>query len=73
MGIRSTDDLNAKPTLGRGVDVGAGAVIVGNITVGDDAIVGANSVVFTNVPPGAVVMGVPARVIGTNPKAKSHD
>ena len=71
MGIRSTDDLNAKPVLGRGVDVGAGAVIVGNITVGDWAIVGANSVVFTNVPPGAVVMGVPAKVIGTNPRAPS--
>jgi serine O-acetyltransferase len=68
LGIRSTDDLNAKPTIGPRTDVGAGAVIVGNITVGENSIIGANSVVFTNVPPGAVVMGVPGRVIGRNPR-----
>jgi len=65
-GIRSTDDLNAKPIIGNFVDIGAGAVIVGNVTIGDNAIIGANSVVFTSVPPDAVVMGVPGKVIGTN-------
>lgn len=64
LGIRSTDDLNAKPILGDFVDVGAGAVIVGNVTIGEHSVVGANSVVFTNVPPGSMVMGVPARIIG---------
>ncbi|MGY6634646.1 MAG: AMP-binding protein [Alkalilacustris sp.] len=68
LGIRSTDDLHAKPVIGDFVDVGAGAVIVGDITVGENSIVGANSVVYTNVPPGSVVVGVPGRVIGRNPR-----
>lgn len=68
LGIRSTADLNAKPTLGQRVDVGAGAVIVGNIRIGDNSIIGANSVVFSNIPENSVVMGVPARIIGTNPR-----
>ena len=67
-GIRSTDDLNAKPVIGDFVDIGAGAVIVGNVTIGENAIIGANSVIFTNVPPNAVMMGVPAKVVGTNPR-----
>ncbi len=67
LGIRSVADLRAKPTLGARVDVGAGAVIVGDIHIGCDAIVGANTVVFANVPPGAVVMGVPGRIVGRNP------
>ena len=69
-GIRSVEDLSAKPTIGARVDVGAGAVIVGNITIGADSIIGSNSVVYTNIPPGSVVMGVPAKIIGKNPKSK---
>ena len=46
MGIRSLDDMTGAPTLGRGVDVGAGAVILGRITVGDGAQIGANAVVL---------------------------
>ncbi len=69
-GIRSTDDLNAKPIIGDFVDIGAGAVIVGNITIGDHCVIGANSVIFTSIPPCSVVMGVPGRVIG---KARQHD
>jgi len=51
------------PVLGDRVYVGAGAVIVGEITIGRGAVIGANSVVLTDVPAGAVVAGVPARVI----------
>lgn len=68
LGIRTTADLNAKPTLGNRVDVGAGAVIVGNIRIGDNSVIGANSVVFSNIPENSVVMGVPGRLIGTNPR-----
>jgi serine O-acetyltransferase len=63
MGIRSLADMTGAPTLGRGVDVGVGAVILGRITVGDRAQIGANAVVLRDVPAGAVAVGVPARII----------
>jgi len=52
------------PTLGNNVVVGAGAKILGPITVGDNARVGSNSVVVKDVPAGATVVGIPGRVIG---------
>lgn len=51
------------PTLGDYVDVGAGAKILGNIVVGTRARVGANAVVLHDVPPGATVVGIPAKVV----------
>lgn len=51
------------PTLGHGVVVGAGAKILGPITVGDGARVAANSVVIEAVPQGATVVGIPGRVV----------
>lgn len=62
-GISGLDALHARPVIGNRVEIGAGAVIVGAITVGDDAIVGANAVVTKPVPPGAIVGGVPAKLI----------
>ncbi|MDO8704514.1 MAG: serine O-acetyltransferase [Sulfuricaulis sp.] len=52
------------PTLGNNVVVGAGAKILGPITIGDNARVGSNSVVVKDVPAGATVVGIPGRVIG---------
>jgi serine O-acetyltransferase len=52
------------PRLGARVNVGAGAKILGAISVGDDARIGANAVVLTDVPAGASATGVPARVSG---------
>lgn len=52
------------PTLRRGAQIGAGAVLLPFIEVGERALVGAGSVVTKNVPAGAVVVGNPARVIG---------
>jgi putative colanic acid biosynthesis acetyltransferase WcaB len=54
----------ACPVIGDGVDVGANAVILGAIKIGDRAVIGAGAVVVKDVPPGAVVAGNPARVIG---------
>ena len=53
------------PTLGNHVVVGAGAKILGGITIGDNVKIGANSVVLKHVPPDSTVIGVPARVIKT--------
>lgn len=51
------------PRIGLHVDIGAGAKIFGNIQIGDYAVIGANAVVLKDVPPYAVVAGVPGRVI----------
>lgn len=51
------------PTLGKNVVVGAGAAILGAITVGEGSRVGGGSVVVKDVPPNSVVVGVPGRVI----------
>jgi serine O-acetyltransferase len=53
------------PILGGHVDISAGARILGGITIGDHALVGANAVVTKDVEPYAIMAGVPARKIGT--------
>ncbi len=53
------------PTVGNHVVVGAGAKILGGITIGDNVKIGANSVVLKNVAANSTVIGVPARVIKT--------
>ncbi|MGM0385851.1 MAG: serine O-acetyltransferase [Actinomycetota bacterium] len=52
------------PKIRRGVMIGAGAKILGNIVVGEGAKVGAGSVVLDDVPPHSTVAGVPARLLG---------
>lgn len=51
------------PTLERGVVIGAGAKVLGPVTVGEGARVGSNAVVVRDVPPGATAVGIPARII----------
>ena len=51
------------PTLGNNVVVGVGASVLGAITVGDDALIGAGSVVLRDVPAESTVVGVPAHVV----------
>ena len=63
LGISGLDALQDRPVLGARAEIGAGAVIVGPVHIGEDAIVGANAVVTKHVPAGAVVGGVPARLI----------
>jgi serine O-acetyltransferase len=63
LGMKNTDKAFDAPTLERGVDVGAGAVILGAIVVGEGAHVGANAVVVKDVEAFATAVGVPAKVI----------
>jgi serine O-acetyltransferase len=51
------------PTLERGVVIGAGAKVLGPITLGERAKVGSNAVVVRDVPPGATAVGIPARIV----------
>ncbi|HEX5394376.1 MAG TPA: serine O-acetyltransferase [Rhodocyclaceae bacterium] len=51
------------PTLENGVVIGAGAKVLGPLTVGKDAKVGSNAVVVRDVPSGATAVGIPARII----------
>jgi serine O-acetyltransferase len=51
------------PRIGSHVFIGAGAKIIGPITLGDHSRVGANAVVLDDVPPHATVVGIPARVV----------
>jgi acetyltransferase-like isoleucine patch superfamily enzyme len=51
------------PTIKRGAKIGANATLLPDITIGENALVGAGSVVVNDVPPGAVVAGNPAQVI----------
>lgn len=60
------------PVIGSGVFIGAGAKIVGPVTIGDHARVGANAVVTKDVAPGTTVVGIPARPIGARHDAGSR-
>jgi serine O-acetyltransferase len=63
LGIRDRNSYSGAPTLGRSVIVGAGAKILGRVFIGDGAKIGANAVVLQDVPPGATVVGIPARIV----------
>ena len=51
------------PRIADGVYIGAGAKILGDITIGNNVVVGANSVVITDIPDNCTVMGIPARIV----------
>jgi serine O-acetyltransferase len=51
------------PVIEDGAEIGSGACILGQVTLGRGAVVGANSVVLQSVPPGATVFGVPGRIM----------
>ncbi len=63
LGGTSLEKGKRHPTLGDRVVVGAGAKILGAITIGEDSRIGANAVVVTSVPPNSVVVGVPGQIV----------
>jgi serine O-acetyltransferase len=64
LGGTGRDTGKRHPTVGDRVTIGAGAKVLGPITVGEDSRIGANAVVIKPVPPGSVVVGVPGQIIG---------
>jgi serine O-acetyltransferase len=62
LGGMSTDNVKRHPTLGDDVVIGAGAKLLGPITIGNGARIGANAVVLKDVPAGETHVGIPARV-----------
>jgi serine O-acetyltransferase len=65
LGGRSMERRKRHPTLGDGVVVGAGAILLGPVEVGAGARIGAGAVVLRDVPPGATVVGPAGTVVGT--------
>ncbi|MDP9123148.1 MAG: serine acetyltransferase [Pseudomonadota bacterium] len=57
------------PSIGGHVDIGAGAKILGGVTIGDHARIGANAVVMIDVPAGATAVGIPARILSEREQA----
>ena len=68
LGGTGKDRGKRHPTIGNNVFIGSGAKILGPITVGDNARIGANSAVLKNVPAGATVTGMRARIVKINGK-----
>jgi serine O-acetyltransferase len=60
------------PTLGNDVVVGAGAKVLGPITIGNGARIGSNAVVIKAVPDGATVVGIPGRIVQVDTDYKKH-
>lgn len=61
VGLSRIDDPSA-PVIGNNVDIGAGAKLLGRITIGDNCLIGANAVVIRDVPANSIAVGVPAVV-----------
>ena len=63
LGNRYLDRPLDAPKLGVRVNVGAGAKILGDVTLGDDVNIGANAVVLSDIPSGKTAVGIPAKII----------
>ncbi len=68
----SQRDQKRHPTLEDGVIIGSGAQVLGPITVGRCARVGANAVVTKDVPPNTTVVGIPAKAVGTRERREEE-
>lgn len=73
IGVAQTWRDDELPIIGAGVDIGAGACIAGAVYVGENAKIGANALVVTDVPAGATVMGNPAQVYAMAAEAETSE
>jgi serine O-acetyltransferase len=65
VGLKNLDE-KAAPRIGNNVNIGAGAKLLGNITIGDNVDIGANAVVISSVPDNSIAVGIPARILPRN-------
>ena len=66
IGARTLDFVmssSRRPVISNNVTIGAGAVVIGPIKLGQNSFVGANSVVLTDIPPNCLAVGAPARIV----------
>ncbi len=66
IGNRYLDRPFEAPKLGDRVNVGAGAKILGGVTIGDDVNIGANAVVLSDIPSGKTAVGIPAKILNSS-------
>jgi serine O-acetyltransferase len=71
IGLRRVQEPCA-PVIGNNVDIGAGAKLLGAITIGDNVMIGANAVVVTDVPSNSIAIGVPATIKPRAPQASDE-
>jgi serine O-acetyltransferase len=72
LGVRGAEWVNehhqdGHPVVGKNVVIGAGAKILGSVSIGDNCVIGANAVVTKSIPDNSVAVGIPARVIRSRP------
>ncbi len=69
--VKADGTVTGSPTLGDGVELGVGVIIIGPIAIGAGARIGAGAVVIRDVPAGAVAVGNPARIVSERQAAPS--
>ena len=72
LGMRDVEEPEAAPRIGNFVVIGAGAKILGDVTVGDESRVGANAVVIRDVPAHSTAVGVPAEIRSTRGRRRDE-
>ncbi|WP_449419285.1 serine O-acetyltransferase [Phormidium nigroviride] len=72
LGNRYLDRPLDAPKLGARVNIGAGAKILGDVTLGDDVNIGANAVVLSDIPSGKTAVGIPAKIIKSTNSTNSE-